>query len=95
MEELKQGITAKVTKVQRYGNRTKQFQYNRNFESNPGKFFKNLEGKEERAKSLNPEDATAFWKRVWSIKVEQKQDAEWIAKAKMKMPSEKQCSENH
>ena len=95
VEELKQRITGKVTKVQRYGNRIKQFQYSRNFESNPGRFLKNLEGKEERTKPLNPEDATAFWKRIWSIKVKHKRNTEWIAKAKMKMPSEKQCSENH
>ena len=95
MEELKQRITAKANKVKQYDNRIKQFQDNRNFETNQGRFFKNLEGKEERTKPLNPEDATAFWKRIWSIKVEHKRDAEWIAKAKMKMPSEKQCNENH
>ena len=82
----------KVTKVQQYGNRIKQFQYNRNFESNPGRFFKNLEGKEERTKPLNTEDAAAFWKRIWSTIVEHKWDAEWIDKAKEKMPFEEQNS---
>ena len=33
---------------------------------------------------------TAFGKGIWSIKVEHKRDAEWIAKAKEEMPSEKQ-----
>ena len=90
MEELKQRITAKATKVKQYDNRIKQFQDNRNFETNQGRFFKNLEGKEERTKPPNAEDATAFWKGIWSTKVEHKQDAEWIDKAKEKMPSEKQ-----
>ena len=88
VEELKQRITAKATKVKRYDNMIKQFQDNRNFETNQGRFSKNLEGKEERTKPPNAEDATAFWKGIWSTKVEHKQDAEWIDKAKEKMPSE-------
>ena len=90
MGELKQRITAKATKVKRYDNKIKQFQENRNFRTNQGKFFKILEGKEERTKPPNAEDATAFWKEIWSTKVEHKRDAEWIDKAKEKMPSAKQ-----
>ena len=90
MEEPKQRITAKTTKVKRYDNRIKKFQDNKNFETNQGRFFKNLEGKEERKKPPNAEDATAFSKGIWSTKVEHKVDAEWIDKAKEKMPSEKQ-----
>ena len=76
MGELKQRITAKGTKVKQYDNTIKQFQDNRNFETNQGRFFKNFEGKEERAKPPNAEDARAFWKVIWSTKVEHKQDAE-------------------
>ena len=90
MKELKQRITAKATKVKRYDNRIKQFQDNRNFETNQERFFKNLEGKEERTKPPNAEEATAFWKGIWSTKDEHKQDAAWIDKTKEKMPSEKQ-----
>ena len=59
MEELKQRITAKATKVKRYDKKIKQFQGNMNFETNQGRFFKILEGKEERTKPPNAEDATA------------------------------------
>ena len=90
MVVLKQRIAAKATKVKRYDNRIKQFQGNRNFETNQERFCKNLEGKEERTKPPNAEDATAFWKGIWSTKVEHKRDAEWIDKAKEKMQSEKQ-----
>ena len=90
MEELNQRITAKVTKVKRYYNRIKQFQGNRNFETNQGRFFKILEGKEERTKPPSAEDGTAFWKGILSTKVKHKLDAEWIDKAKQKVPSEKQ-----
>ena len=83
-------ITAKATKVRRYDNRIKQFQDNSNFQTNQGRFFKNLEGKEGRTKTPNAEDATAFWKGILSTKVDHKPDAEWIDKAKEKMPSEKQ-----
>ena len=80
MEELKQRITAKATKVKRYDNRIKQFQDNRNFQTNQGRFFKNLEGKKERTKPPNAENATAFWKGILSTKVEHKRDAGWIGK---------------
>ena len=76
MGELKQRITAKATKVKQYDNRINQFQDNRNFETNQGRFLKNFEGKEERTKPPNAEDATAFWKGMWSTKVEHKRDAE-------------------
>ena len=64
MEELKQRIIAKATKVKRYNNRIKQFQDNRNFETNQVRFFKEFEAKEERTKPPNAEDATAFWKGI-------------------------------
>ena len=57
--------------------------------TNHGRFFKNLEGKEERTKPANAENATVFRKVIWNTKVEHQQDAEWIDKAKEKMPSEK------
>ena len=90
MEELKQRITAKATKVKRYDNKMKQFQDNRNFQTNQGRFFKNREGDEERTKPPNGEDATVFWKGIWSTKVEHKRDAGWIGKVNEKIPSEKQ-----
>ena len=78
MEELKQRITAKAFKVKRYDNRIKQFQDNRNFQTNQGRFSKNLKGKEEMTKPPNAEYATAFWIGIWSTKVEHKRDAEWV-----------------
>ena len=94
MGELKQRITAKATKVKRYDNRINQFQDNRNFQTNQGRLFKNIEGKEEKTKLSNAEDATAFWKGIWSTNVEHKRDAGWIGKVKEKMPSEKQNTVN-
>ena len=89
MEELKQRIAAKATKVKRYDDRIKKISRQQEFPDRP-RFFKNLEGKEERTKPPNAEDATAFWKGIWSTKVEHKRKEEWIDKAKEKMPSEKQ-----
>ena len=45
MKELKQRITEKGTKVERYDNRIKQFQDNRNFQTNQGRFSKTLKVK--------------------------------------------------
>ena len=82
MEELKQRITAKATKVKQHDNKIKQFQDNRNFQTNQGRFFKNLKGKEERTKPPNADDATAFLKGIWSTRFEQKQDANGLTKQK-------------
>ena len=90
MEEVKQVMSAKTTKVKQNNSRIKQFQDNRNFQTNQGRFFKSLEGKVKRAKPPNVEDATAFWKGIWSIKGEHKGDTEWIDKTKQKITSEKQ-----
>ena len=92
MEQLKQRIIAKANKVKRYDNRIKQFQGNINFWTNQGRFSKNLEGKEERTKPQNAEDASTFWKGIWSTKVQHKRDVEWIDKPKEKIPSEKQST---
>ena len=40
------------------------------------------------------EDATAFWKGIWSTKVEHKRDVGWIGKVKENMPSERQNTVN-
>ena len=73
MEELKQKITPKATKIKRYDNRIKRFQDNRNFQTNQGRFFTNLKGKEERTK---PKNTRAFWKGIWSTNFEHNRDAE-------------------
>ena len=50
--------------------------------------MKNLEGKEERSNHQMLKTQHHFG--IWNTKVEHKRDAEWIDKAKEKMPSEKQ-----
>ena len=86
VEELKQSITAKATKVKRYDNRIKKLQDNRNFQTNQGRFLKNLDNKEERPNHRMLKTQQHFG--IWNTKVEHKRDAEWIDKAKEKMPSE-------
>ena len=76
IEKYKKKTKKKNWLDQKYDNRINQFQDNRNFETNQGRFFKNFEGKEEWTKPPNAEDATAFWKGMWSTKVEHKRDAE-------------------
>ena len=63
MEELKQRITVKATKVKRYENRIKQFQDNRNFLTKED-FSKILKVKRRGQKPLNADDSTAFWKGI-------------------------------
>ena len=92
MEELKQRITAKATKVKRYDNRIKQFQDNRDFRTNQGRFFKRLEGGDERTIQPNAAEATRFWNGIWGTNVSHNSEAEWITRAKESIKCEKQAA---
>ena len=48
MEEIKQRVISKASKVKRYVRRVKQFQDDRLFSSNQGMFFKSLQGEKMR-----------------------------------------------
>ena len=83
MEELRHRITAKATKI-------KQFQYNRNFNTNQVRFFKNLKGKSATTKPPDAKKATKYWKGICSTSVAQRQDAEWIDRIRENMTFERQ-----
>ena len=88
MEELKQ-------RIKRYDNRIRQFHDNRNFYNNQGRFFKNREGKEQRIKPPNAEDAIVFWKGIWSAKVEHSGMQNELTKQKKICHLKNRINENH
>ena len=54
-EEIKQRIAAKTGKIKRYQQRINQFQQNRLFVNNEGRFYQNLNAENEYQDSEAPE----------------------------------------
>ena len=61
-EEIKQRVIAKQQKIKRYQNRINQFQQNRTFKNNQGRFYKNLnnDGQYEKSEVPDAEEAKKF-----------------------------------
>ena len=90
MEEIKQRIVAKASKIKRYTNRIKQFNDNKLFNANQSRFFKNLEGGEGNTIAPNPQEATQFWSNIWAKSVNHNENAEWIERVEEKLEGDKQ-----
>ena len=79
-EVIRQRMIAKRGKIQRYDNRIKQFQQNRAFANNQGKFFKvlNNEGMQQSNERPNAEETKAFWSEIWGQEVSHNKEADWV-----------------
>ena len=70
-EAIKQRMAAKTGKIKRYQQRINQFQRNRLFGNNEGKFYQNFNAENEYQDSEAPEgkDAINFWSDIWGKKL--------------------------
>ena len=75
IEELKQRLIAKKTKVKRYEQRISQFRQNQLFQVNQKLVHKDLNGEKQGNRS-NSEDSIKFWSDISSIRKEHNQHAE-------------------
>ena len=65
-----------------------QFQQNRFFRSNEGRFYyKQIDGSEEREEIVIPDaqEAKTFWTDIWGKEVEHNKDATWLRVIKKDM----------
>jgi hypothetical protein len=92
IEEIKQRVTAKSSKIKRYQKRIKQYQDNKLFTANQGRFFKNLDGGEGKTLAPNPDESTRFWSGIWGESVLHNGNAEWIERVKTKLRGPKQSN---
>ena len=77
IEELKQRLIAKKTKVKRYEQRISQFRQNQLFQVNQKQVYKDLNGEKQGDRIIpNSEDSIKFWSDIWSIRKEHNQHAE-------------------
>ena len=79
-EEIKQRIVAKTGKIKRYQQRINQFQQNRMFINNEGRFYQHLNGASEHHDSKAPDaiDAINFWSDIWGKEIQHNKEAEWL-----------------
>ena len=76
IEELKQTLIAKKTKVKRYEQRISQ---NQLFQVNQKQVYKELNGEKQGDRIiLNSEDSIKFWSDIWSIRKEHNQHTEML-----------------
>jgi hypothetical protein len=78
-EILREKIKASVEKIKRFKERDDQYRQNKLFEENQKKFYAERENNSKvSVPPPNPEEATEFWKGIWSGAHEHRSSAEWI-----------------
>ena len=71
IEELKQGMTAKSSKIRRFEQRIEKFRQNRLFEADQKIKYTEFNGGRERSIVVpNKEESKQFWGNIWSIRKE-------------------------
>ena len=79
IEELKQRLIAKKTKVKKHEQRTSQFGQNQLFQVNQKQVYNDLNGEKQGDRIIpNSEDSIKFQSDIWSIRKEHNQHAEWL-----------------
>ena len=77
IEELKERLIAKKTKVKRHEQRIPQFRQNQIFQVNLKQVYKEL-NEEKQGDRITPNsgDSIKFWSDIWSIRKKHNQHAE-------------------
>ena len=86
-EEISQRIKATVGKIKRYSNRINQYQQNRTFRNNQGKFYQDLNrgGKHVQKGVPDLEAAKKFWEGIWGAEKVHNDSAEWLEQFRNEM----------
>ena len=79
IEELKQRLIAKKTKVKIYEQRISQFRQNQLFQVNQKQVHQYLNGEKQGDRIItNFEGSIKFWSDIWSLRKEHNQHTEWL-----------------
>ena len=79
IEELKERLVAKATKLKRYENRCNQYRQNRLFQNNQRKLFEELQRKEKEEPIIpEAEECEKFWNGIWGCEKNHNQEADWL-----------------
>ena len=86
-EEIKHRIRAVGAKIKLFNSRINQYQQNRMFVNNQGRFYQRLNNEEENHQCENPNsvEAQTFLRGIWSERKEHHKDAEWLKDVKIEL----------
>ena len=86
-EEMKQRIKALGAKIKRFNSRINQYQQNRMFIKNQGRFFQQLNNEEEnhQYEIPNPVEAETVSRGIWSERKEHHKNTEWLKDVKKEL----------
>ena len=84
---MKQRIKAAGEKIKRFNSRINQYQQNRMFVNNQGRFFQRLnnEEKNHQCEITNSRETQIFWRNIWSERKELNKDAECLKDVKREL----------
>ena len=85
MEQIKQRILAKSTKIKRYTERVAQFEHNRMFTANQKQFYRNICGDTVETLTPNEGETAEFWSGIWGRPIAHNGNAEWIETVKIEL----------
>ena len=95
-EEIKKRIKAKNKKIKRYQSRINQYQQNRTFKNNQGKFYRELNSGErnyETKEVPDKKEAYEFLGSIWGEIKEHRKDVEWLKNFKRDFEFEEEQEE--
>ena len=85
LEELKQRLTAKKTKIKRYEERIKRYQQNRLFRIDQRRFYQQVNGDLRDEKIVpNADESVRFWEGIWNNRSVHNKEADWLCELKGK-----------
>ena len=78
LEEIYQKVPAKEGRLKRYRQRVKQYRQNRTFQNNERKFYRQLEGFDNKTyQQPDAKETQRVWTKIWEPK-KHNEKAEWI-----------------
>ena len=84
---MKQRIKAAGEKIKRFNSRINQYQQNRMFVNNQGRFFQRLKNEEKnhRCEITDSRETRIFWRNIWSERKEHNKNAECLKDIKIEL----------
>ena len=78
LEEVKQRMQAKATKIKKYDQRIEQYMINRLFQQDQKRVYQKLNGKFESSEKPDTEETRTFWSNIWGTEKTPNKNAEWL-----------------
>ena len=82
IEELRQRLQVKSTKIKRYDQRIEQFRLDEMFQVDQKKVYQQLNGETKSSEKPDANESKEFWSNIWDREVKHNTQAEWLQELK-------------